>query len=106
MSDEKNVVISKLFDLYGQLLTEKQKDVIDLYYNEDLSLSEIATEKDITPQGVRDSIKRGEMALLEFENTLHFAEKINEIDKLIAKIENTKLSDDAQVYLLKIKEII
>lgn len=66
----KNLEIAILLDFYGGLLTEKQRDMIDLYYNEDLSLGEIAQHRNITRQGVRDSIKRGEEYLLELEEKL------------------------------------
>lgn len=67
---EKNYKIILLLDFYGDILTDKQKDAIDLYYNEDLSLAEIAAHFDITRQGVRDAIKRGEEILLEMEEKL------------------------------------
>ena len=54
----KNLEISFLLDFYGDMLTDKQRDVVELYYNEDLSLAEIAAHSGITRQGVRDSIKR------------------------------------------------
>ena len=63
----KNLAIADLLDLYGDMLTEKQKDVMELYYDQDLSLAEIAEHEEITRQGVRDSIKRGEAYLLELE---------------------------------------
>ena len=56
----KNLEISILLDYYGQMLTEKQLEVAQLYYNEDLSLAEIAQLANITRQGVRDSIKHGD----------------------------------------------
>ena len=56
----KNLEISYLLDFYGDVLTEKQRDVMEQYYNDDLSLSEIADNFGITRQGVRDAIKRGE----------------------------------------------
>ena len=63
----KNLEISFLLDFYGDMLTDKQRDVVELYYNEDLSLAEIAAHSGITRQGVRDSIKRAEGQLLEYE---------------------------------------
>ena len=57
---EKNIEVSLLFDFYGELLKPSGKKAIDLYYNEDLSLAEVADEMGITRQGVRDSIKRSE----------------------------------------------
>ena len=60
---EKNVKIGMLLDLYGELLTEKQKDILDLYYNNNLSLAEVAEEVGITRQAVRDSIVKGEKKL-------------------------------------------
>ena len=60
----KNLEISFLLDFYGEMLTQKQREVIEYYYNDDLSLAEIADNEGITRQGVRDSIKRAEAQLL------------------------------------------
>ena len=59
--------MAMLFDFYGDTLTPRQKEFFDLYYNEDLSLGEIAENNGITRQGVRDVIVRGEGALTELE---------------------------------------
>lgn len=67
---EKNVEISVLLELYGKLLTDKQKKTLDEYYNNDLSLAEIAENEGITRQAVRDNIKQGEKHLFEFEKKL------------------------------------
>jgi len=75
---EKNIEISYLLDYYGEVLTDKQKDAIDLYYNEDLSLAEISEHVGITRQGVRDAIKRGEEIILELEEKLGFMRKLTE----------------------------
>ncbi len=74
-------------DFYGDLLTEKQRDTLDLYYNKDYSLAEIAEDLDISRQGVRDFIKRGEKQLYEFENTLKLAERFDVITKQVQAIE-------------------
>ena len=66
----KDLTIAMLHDFYGELLTEKQSRAIDLYYNDDLSLAEIAEPLGVTRQGVRDAIKRGEKQLLEYEEKL------------------------------------
>ena len=57
---EKNVKVSMLCQIYGNLLTKKQLSILEDYYNQDLSLSEIAENKNITRQAVRDIIKKGE----------------------------------------------
>ena len=60
--------MTMLFDFYGELLTDRQKEFFDLYYNEDLSLSEIAENAGISRQGVRDVIVRAEAAMQEVED--------------------------------------
>ena len=77
----KNLEISVLLDFYGEMLTEKQRDVVELYYNEDLSLSEIAAHSQITRQGVRDSIKRAEGILLGLEERLGLAKQFRRIQE-------------------------
>ena len=72
---DKKVEISMLCDIYGKLLTEKQFEFINDYYNNDLSLSEIAENNDITRQAVRDIIKKGERKLFEYEEKLLFMKK-------------------------------
>lgn len=76
----KNLKISILLDFYGEMLTEKQREVVELYYNEDLSLGEIAQIAQITRQGVRDSIKRAEATLIELEERLGLAQKFREAE--------------------------
>ena len=77
----KNLEISVLLDFYGEMLTEEQRDVVELYYNEDLSLSEIAAHSRITRQGVRDSIKRAEGILLGLEERLGLAKRFRRIQE-------------------------
>ena len=72
---EKNLNIGYLLDFYGDLLSERRRDALDFYYNNDMSLSEIAAEMDISRQGARDLIKKAEEELLFYEEKLGLAKK-------------------------------
>ncbi len=87
--DSKNLSIGTLLEFYLPLLTKKQADALDLYYNQDLSLSEIAEHMNITRQGVRDNIKRGEKQLTEYESALHLSEKFLEITTVCSIVKNS-----------------
>ena len=93
--DEK-VKISILCEIYGKLLTKKQYEFINDYYNNDLSLSEIAENNDITRQAVRDIIKKGEKKLFEYEEKLLFMKRTLNQEKKIEKVlvELTKIQND------------
>ena len=90
---EKKVEVSMLCQLYGKLLTEKQYEFIDDYYNNDLSLSEIAENNEITRQAVRDIIKKGEKKLFEYEEKLLFMKRMSNQEKTIQHVlsELTKI---------------
>lgn len=81
---EKNVEISMLLQFYGKLLTDKQYDLLNDYYNNDLSLSEIAENLEITRQAVRDILKKGENKLFEYEEKLNVMKKTIEQEEKIA----------------------
>ena len=85
---EKNIKISLLYDFYGQLLKEQQKQAVTLYYNDDLSLAEIAAELGITRQGVRDCIKRSENLLYNFEAKLGLYKRFKEVETGLYEIES------------------
>ena len=76
-----------LFDIYGALLTDKQRETLDLYYNEDLSLGEIAENSGVTRQAVLGCIQSAEERLAELESLMKLAERNREIEKLLARIE-------------------
>ena len=69
----KNLNMSLLLDFYGEVLPEKQREAMELFYNGDYSLSEISEETGITRQGVRDRIVKGEAAITSLENRLGLA---------------------------------
>ena len=83
---EKNVKVSMLCEIYGKLLTKKQYEILNDYYNNDLSLSEIAENNNITRQAVRDIIKKGENKLFELEEKLGFMEKTMVQEKTLQEI--------------------
>lgn len=93
---EKKVEISILCELYGKLLTKKQLEFMNDYYNNDLSLSEIAENNDITRQAVRDILKKGEKKLFEYEEKLEFMKRMLNQEKKIEKVlsELTKIQKD------------
>lgn len=104
---EKNVEISILCDLYGNLLTKKQLKFIDDYYNNDLSLSEIAENEKITRQAVRDNIKKGEKKLFEYEKKLEFMKRMSKQENIIENVlkEIAKIdSKDTDKQISKILE--
>ncbi len=94
---EKNVKLSILCELYGKLLTKKQYEFLNDYYNNDLSLSEIAENNNITRQAVRDNIKKGEKKLFEYEEKLSFMKRMFNQEKKIEKVlsELTKIQKES-----------
>ena len=79
--------MAMLFDFYGDLLTERQREFYDLYYNEDLSLAEIAENYGISRQGVRDVIVRAEAAMTEIEDKTHIIRRFQQSRSAIAAID-------------------
>ena len=110
---------SLLYDFYGQLLSRRQKEVMELYHEENLTLSEIASEFDISRQGVHDALKNAEKSLKGYEEKLGLVEKFEKtsdaissidkmIEKLISSLQGTKAVDNAGTVkkLEEIKSII
>ena len=87
----KNLEYSILLDCYGELLTEKQRETLDYYYNEDLSLSEISEIVGISRQGVMDIIKRSEQQLNAFEQKLSLKFRFKAIDAAIDILSSVDL---------------
>ena len=94
---EKKIFISILLDIYGSMLTDKQYKLLDDYYNNDLSLSEIGENDSITRQAVRDNLKKGENKLFEYEEKLGFMKK---------EVKQEEMIDDILLSIEKIEETI
>ncbi len=75
---EKNLRIGYLLDFYGSLIPERRRDIMDLYYNDDLSLAEIAEQVGITRQAVRECIKKTETELFFYEEKLGLRRRLTE----------------------------
>ncbi|AKL95504.1 hypothetical DNA-binding protein UPF0122 [Clostridium aceticum] len=105
---EKKLEISMLYDFYSQLLTEKQRDMIDLYYNQDLSLGEIAEDLHVSRQAVYDTIKRTEKILYDYEEKLKllhlFHSKMINIEKIQEKVFALEKKIDASASTEELKE--
>lgn len=80
-----NFYVSELLDRYGSILSEKQFRILDGYYNNDLSLSEIAENEGISRQGVSDFVKRTEAQLVEFEEKLGFCKTVSALKEASEK---------------------
>ncbi len=92
----KNLEMTLLLDFYGEILTPKQRDMVEYYYNDDLSLAEIAENEGITRQGVRDSIKRAEAQMLEMEEKLGLSRRFRRINEDAQEIMS--LANDIRSY--------
>lgn len=105
----KDLSVSVLLDFYGELLTKKQAEALDLYYNQDLSLAEIAGDMEVSRQGVRAFIKQGEAHLLEFEEKLGLAKRFAEISKIAVSmqeiVEDLPQGNETMLLTEKINEI-
>lgn len=96
---EKNIMIGILFEYYRDLLTEKQSDSIEMYYLEDLSITEIAENLGVSKQSISENLKRSEKALFEYEEKLGMYRRFNEIGEYIEKIDEMLIEDlDNETY--------
>ena len=101
---EEKIQISILLSLYGNLLTKTQQKYMDLYYNEDLSLSEIGENENITRQAVRTILVKSKNKLQEYEKNLKFMSKETKIKELIEKSEKTDINNKQQQIIEKINK--
>lgn len=95
---DKSVKISMLLEIYKNILTDRQVDIVEWYYNQNLSLSEIADELNITRQAVRKSLIEAEKNLFSLEEKLKLLEKKLQKEKIIGEI--LALTDDKKIIKL------
>jgi hypothetical protein len=93
-SDVKNFAITVLLDVYGMMLTDRQRETMELYYEEDLSLGEIAEITNITRQGVMNCLKKSEAHLKSLEVKLGLVRKLREFEEDIAELEKLLLHSE------------
>ena len=107
---EKNLRLASLLDFYGEVLSERKQEVLSLYYNEDLSLAEIAQEIGISRQGVRDLIKKAEDELSFLEEKLGLQKKLKEAlaqsDKIFEMMVEENVSDDMTAQMRELVQIL
>lgn len=99
LDPEKSYHISLLIDFYGELLSERQREIMDYYYSEDLSLSEVSALTGITRQGVRDAIRRSEKLLSETEEKLglvaRFSAQKEDLRYIVCRLEEIQKRGEA-----------
>ncbi len=103
---EEKIKISILLELYGKLLTDKQYEFMDYYFNQDLSLSEIADNNDITRQAVNTILIKCKKKLEQYEDKLKFMQKEEKIKKELENLEKTKLTSEQIKLINKVKKQI
>lgn len=103
---EELVKVAELFDIYGPLLNEKQQDVINCYYNEDLSLNEIAENNNKSKQAISDMIQRTVDKLFEFEDELSLLEKQEELKENLLHVRELIESSNEKFAIEELNKII
>ena len=104
MQTERHFALSLLLDAYGRLLTDKQRDALDMYVNEDLSLSEIAENAGTSRQAAQDSIKKAVQRLREWEDALGICRKQRLIEAELARL--CALGGEAEALAESIRRIL
>lgn len=102
---DKNVKMSMLYDIYGKLLTKKQQAIFEEYYIYNLSLREIAENKKISYQAVRDSIKSSENMLNSFEEVVGLENIVERVEKALELIEKSDNINDKKSELIELLKI-
>ena len=100
---EKDLNVERLFEIYGGLLTDRQREITEMFYALDLSLGEIAEIKSTSRQAVADALKKSRKTLASFEEKLSLFKKRDETEKIIEKL--SALGGEAAIAAVRLKEI-
>ena len=110
---EKDMTIPLLMDLYGQVLSERKRELLDYYYNEDYSLAEIAEITGISRQGIRESVKKSEAELRALDDSLHLVQRTQLLEEKLARVReemklllDTPIEDTARRKLEQVSQLI
>ncbi|PWK12760.1 putative DNA-binding protein [Tumebacillus permanentifrigoris] len=107
---EKTTQMNLLYDFYGVMLTEKQREFVELYYLDDLSLAEIAEQFEISRQAVHDNIRRASAQLLDYEAKLHLVERFErrrEVgSRVLSLLENSPYQQESAQIASLVCELI
>ena len=107
---EKNLEIGFLLDFYGDVLSDRKRTVLDFYYNDDLSLAEIAGEIGISRQGVRELIKKAEEELLFYEEKLGLAKRFRaateRAEELLSMMERSGIGGEVKDAATRLMETV
>ena len=107
------MTIPLLMDLYGQVLSERKRELLDYYYNEDYSLAEIAEITGISRQGIRESVKKSEAELRALDDSLHLVQRTQLLEEKLARVReemklllDTPIEDTARRKLEQVSQLI
>ena len=100
---DKTLKVSRLLQIYGGLLTDKQREILDMYYNCDMSLAEVGEELGISRQGVRDAVTRAVASLVEMEDKVGALKSLVEIKSMLTSLAegNETVSSDKIMEIAK-----
>ena len=91
---DKNLYVNRLIDLYGELLTDHQRNILELYYRYDLSLSEIAEQEEVSRNAVHDSLKKSIALLNNYEDKLKLLQREDKLDKFFKEIKQNRSQEE------------
>ena len=103
---EKTIYMNKLLNIYGELLTDTQKEILSDYYEFNLSISEISENREISRAAVEDALKKGSNKLENYEKSLQIASKNEEVAKLLTQLEKSESKEERTKIVKQIRKVV